>query len=125
MYEMKMLDKSIIDELHSVLGSDLQALFQQQIDQANLYIEDIRTHMAKGEMAVVSRHAHSLKSSAGQVGLIGVQSLAKDLENASQAAPQDGVPNPRAMEAFARLVREHDMAVKALLEYISHLSGRA
>lgn len=119
MPEETILNKAIVDELRDILGDGFRNIFQQQIDQGNAYIEEIRHLIAKGEMGQVARRAHSLKSSAGQVGLIGVQGLAKELEDAASASAVGGGISPRAMEAFARLVRAQEVAVKSLHEYVA------
>lgn len=63
--------------------------------------------VAAGDAAGVERSAHTMKSSAGNVGAVRLQEAAEQLESAASAGRID-----RAV--VTRLVREHEASVAAL-----------
>jgi len=61
-----------------------------------------RADLVRGDMAVVKRHAHGLKSNAGSVGAIRLQGLAAELEQCAKCAGGESALVP--LEAELRLV---------------------
>lgn len=74
------LNLEIIDDLLEVLGDSYLEIVEDQIDQANEYMGELREAVSAGAAAKIQRIAHALKSSVGQVGLQGIFRLAKAVE---------------------------------------------
>ena len=75
-----------------------------------------RLGLQEGDLEAMAREAHSLKSSAGQIGAKVVQEAASTLERLARAQEREVIPERlRALEeAFARLVPILEQHRKAL-----------
>ncbi len=74
------LNTEIIDDLKDVLGDGFLNLVDVQLEQAEEYLATIQLHIENDNIEQVQSTAHSLKSSAGQVGLLGIYELSRQLE---------------------------------------------
>lgn len=118
------LNEEIIDDLMAILGDGYLSIFQDQIDQATSYIDEISNHLEVGETLKASKRAHALKSSTGQVGLQSIHYLAKDLEYTCSADSEKGEISQHAKDVFAKLRAEYDACVKCLYGYIANKGGQ-
>lgn len=123
-FHYSVLNEEIIDDLAAILGDNYVTIFEEQILQANAYIDEIKNFFAVGNVAKIPKRAHALKSSAGQVGLQSIHFLAKDLEFACAADAEKGEISQHSKDIFARLIREYDGAVKCLYGYIANKKVR-
>lgn len=117
------LNEEIIDDLRNILGKSYLSIFNEQIMQAHSYIADIKNLMQKNELYLLSRKAHALKSSCGQVGLHSIHLLAKELEYTSSSDAEKGEASPRIAAIYAQIVQEYPVAVECLYAYIGVKNG--
>lgn len=117
------LNVEIIDDLQDILGDGYDAMVQEQINQAKLYLSEIGAHASSGDAKEMSGKAHSLKGSTGQVGLQGIHHLAAELERSANA---DGVVlSANSKQICDTLQKEFPAAVKALQAYITQRAAKA
>ncbi len=104
------LDPTVFDSLSRALppGSMLELADEYATSSAAL-ITKLRKGLADGDDAAVARAAHSLRSSAGQLGLATVAECAREIEQLAQAGRRE-----IAARTFARLSFEHGRALSAL-----------
>lgn len=89
MSERPVLDPEVIESLKLLGGEDDPALFR---DLVEIFIKETPPLIAKLEQALASgdahaleRAAHSLKSSSGNLGALGLSSIFRDVEMAGRA----------------------------------------
>ncbi len=79
--EMQTIDEEVIKSLREMLGGDVSTMLQVYVNTTNGLIKEMQEFLKKGNVKEVGRHAHSLKSSSGQVGAMKLSELAKELEH--------------------------------------------
>lgn len=116
----KELNTEIIDDLQAILGDGFLEIVDEQLEQAREYLSELIQLITEGNARHCSLKAHSLKSSAGQVGMQGIQFLAKDLEESCRVDMEsgEGISN-KSRKLFDNLVREFDTAAEELKQYTS------
>jgi HPt (histidine-containing phosphotransfer) domain-containing protein len=78
------LDQATLDNLKRLGGDDfLHELFDLFLEHSPVLAENINHGRTTADWDLVARAAHSLKSSAGNIGAFGLLSLASDLEQAA------------------------------------------
>lgn len=75
------LDFDIIDGLRSILGDDIYELFADFLEQAPQEIAQLHTVFGKNNFEELSRVAHSLKGSSGNLGIAALSDLCANLEH--------------------------------------------
>ncbi len=89
---MEPVDFSILNEFKELMGEDgpqeVQELVNLYLEDAPVQLQSMRTSQAAGDLEVLKRAAHSFKSSCGNIGALGLQSLCLELEQ--KAASGDG-----------------------------------
>lgn len=111
------LNHEIIDDLKAILGEGFDEIVEEQVEQAGIYLRDLKTLLTEGNVEMAMRRAHALKSSAGQIGLQGIFALAKELEFTCNADADKGEVSHHAQELFQTICDEFAGAVKALVTY--------
>jgi len=78
---LPILDKEIIDQLKAIGGADLVlSVFEDFVMESNELVEGAVTAYATGDIPTVKSNLHTLKGSAGTVGVSQVAEIAKDAE---------------------------------------------
>lgn len=115
----QVLNQEIIEDLRAILGDGYSEIVDDQVRQGNSYLQTIAAQLAAGNADAVRKTAHSLKSSAGQIGLQGIHDLARDLEKTSAADAQTGKEcSAEAKALHAALAGAFPVAVQALRDYL-------
>ena len=85
MAEGPVLDQTTIENLKRLGGDEfLHELIDLFLEHSPILLEAIIKGESKADWDQVSRAAHSLKSSAGNIGALGLQTVASDLEQAAE-----------------------------------------
>lgn len=106
------LDHAALDTIRSISdGSDelLQQVVALFLDSTPPLLAEIDAGLAHGEMDRLRVAAHTLKSSAANLGASGLQDIARHLE----AAARSGVLGPD-LPSFAALKEEYEATCRAL-----------
>jgi HPt (histidine-containing phosphotransfer) domain-containing protein len=90
------LDQAPLDELRSLdpdgSGGILAQIINVYLDDAPKLIAQIQSSLAAKDIASMTRHAHSLKSSSLSVGASRVGEIAKDIEASGRKNSTDEIP---------------------------------
>ena len=114
MEDLPLVDLSQIERLHEWGGPDLQKkMVDLFLTHAQERLDQIREGVTTGDAVKAETGAHTLKSSAGNVGAQRVQVLARDAEALAEAGSMGDV---EAM--LPTLQEEFDAACTALKEVI-------
>jgi HPt (histidine-containing phosphotransfer) domain-containing protein len=107
------LDQSVIATLKELGGAEEPGLFVELVD---LFLEDAQVHLqalekalATGDLKLLERTAHTLKSSSANVGALRFSRVCLDIELRSRAAQREGLP-----ELVARAGERYGEACQAL-----------
>ena len=104
------LDETVIRHHRRMLGAERARLIVETFHStAPTTVEAIRQAAAMGDAARVSDLAHSLKSAAGNIGLLRLKKTAQDLETAATAKGSEDWS-----ETVARIARDFDHSLAAL-----------
>jgi HPt (histidine-containing phosphotransfer) domain-containing protein len=114
------LNHEIIDDLYAILGDGYTEIVDEQVEQALKYLKELGELLQADNAKMVTRTAHALKSSAGQVGLEGIHALAKNLEIVSTADQEQGVCSDEAKMLHRTICTEFKAAVMALRDYVKN-----
>jgi HPt (histidine-containing phosphotransfer) domain-containing protein len=89
------------------MGEDFTELLEVFLSSSDELMRDLVEALAAGDAVAFHRHAHTLKSSSGQVGARRLAALARALEaDAKQAVPPDASARVAAIREEYR--RVHD-----------------
>jgi HPt (histidine-containing phosphotransfer) domain-containing protein len=112
-HETRVLDMNVIAELKQLGGEEEPGLFAELI---GLFLEDAQAHLEtlgdaleRADAGVLERAAHTLKSSCGNVGAVGLARTCFQLEQLGRSARLDG-----AEELLAAALREFEEVSLAL-----------
>ncbi|MDP8904830.1 MAG: Hpt domain-containing protein [Chloroflexota bacterium] len=89
---MSAIDRTVLDELRQSIGDDpefLRELVEAYIDDAPAQLASIRVGLAEGDVVLVNRAAHTLKSNSASVGAVGLAEMCRELEAVTQPAVMD------------------------------------
>ena len=116
MTETIVIDMKALERLHEWGGKRLVAqMIDLFLSQAPERLNGLREGLASGDLEVVERSAHSLKSTAANLGAVELGALAakaeaaageKDLESVRGLFPQIDAEFARARDALAVMERE-------------------
>jgi HPt (histidine-containing phosphotransfer) domain-containing protein len=107
-HEGDVLDRSVIASLKE-LGGDDDALLAELIglflDDSAVQVENLKRALAKGDTELLHRTAHTLKSSAANVGAVQMSKLCLEIERLGRAAQLDGVASlvDRTLDHYAQV----------------------
>jgi PAS domain S-box-containing protein len=79
------LDRARLDALRNAIGEDFVELITVFLDSAAEVLENLRKACRRGDRDGVHRQAHTLKSSAANVGATALSALARHLESEAKA----------------------------------------
>jgi len=74
------LDFEVIEGLRSILGSDINELFNDFLQQAPQEISQLQTLFQNNNLEALSHVAHSLKGSSGNLGVAALSNSCVNLE---------------------------------------------
>lgn len=112
------LNLEIIDDLKTILGDGFDEIIDEQLEQASIYLRELQQSLADDQPEAAMRCAHSLKSSAGQIGLQGIHALAKELEFTCSVDSERGESSLQAKELCRMIIDELPGAVQSLRNYL-------
>lgn len=102
------LDEAALDRLRRIGGPDLvRRMIELYLSNAEERIGMLTKGSAAGDASLVELAAHTIKSSAGNVGAVRLQHTADALETIAASGTSDE-------ELVARLVREYNESTAAL-----------
>jgi HPt (histidine-containing phosphotransfer) domain-containing protein len=94
-------------------GALAERLVKAYLETAGAVLERMRQAVSRTDLGALREGAHTLKSSAANVGAMRLAKLAARLEQAAREGHA-----PRACELFPTLAQEHDLACDALLNLL-------
>lgn len=107
------LDGVALDRLRRIGGADLvRRMIELYLEAGPGRVGSIRGSAASGNIDAVERAAHSMKSSAGNLGAIRLQHTAEALESAAAAGMID-------LELVERLAHEFEASAAALSDVLN------
>lgn len=74
------IDESVLDSLHDAIGDSLGQIVTLYIEDVPKTINEMRAALQAQDFTTIMRHAHSLKSSSANLGVMQLSSIATDLE---------------------------------------------
>ncbi len=90
------LDPVALQALRSLGGDDDPSLFVEVIelylDDARAHVANMRTALTAGDLRLLERSAHTLKSSSANVGALNFSKLCLELEQAARAERLQSAP---------------------------------
>ena len=113
MTDPEVVDRSALDRLREWGGDRLlEQMIRLFLENSPERLEQIRRGLEEGPLSVAERGAHSLKSSAANVGAREVSRIAQEMEDAASEGDGD-----RVHELQPFLVEAHGKACAALGEH--------
>jgi HPt (histidine-containing phosphotransfer) domain-containing protein len=107
------LDRDVVAGLKELGGTDEPGLFVELVDlfleDAQRHLHSLETALATGDVRLLERTAHTLKSSSANVGALRFSSACSDIERRSRAAQLEGMT-----DLVERAGRHYDEAREAL-----------
>ena len=107
---MHPVDQKIIDELREVMEDDFIEIIDLYLNNVPSQIKNIKDAAGKKEADVISRTAHNLKSSSGNIGAKTLFNLCKTLEDDGRVGEIEG-----CLEVIRKIEAEFEK-VKVFLE---------
>ena len=115
---MSGLKMAALDHLNEMIGNDraiMRELIEEYLSHTAETIEGIKTNLEAREDEVVTRLAHSLKSTSGQLGAVTLQGMFLKLEKMDK---NEAFTNMDTV--LGELTSEFDIVRKALINYLDH-----
>lgn len=107
---LPVLDRSIVNQLKQIGGKELVlSVFDDFVNESNELVGESLTAYAQQDIATVKSHLHTLKGSAGTVGVMQVAEIAREAENRlktddtstlAQALPELQLAYGRFLESY-------------------------
>ncbi|PWJ58413.1 PAS domain S-box-containing protein [Dyadobacter jejuensis] len=113
------LDKEIIDQLSNIGGKDLVlSVFEDFVAESGELVAESLTAYAAGDIATVKSHLHTLKGSAGTVGVSQVAEIARDAEWKLKSDDRSSLPQalPALEEAYKVFLSQYPDLLKKWLK---------
>jgi HPt (histidine-containing phosphotransfer) domain-containing protein len=93
----EVLDMRILNDLRELGGEDDPALITELIgiflSDAPLRLQEISRGLSRGDLAIVERAAHTLKSSSANIGAIGLSRLCREMEELARERKLEPIPS--------------------------------
>ncbi len=91
------LDPAALEALRALGGDDDPSLFTEVVelylDDARVHVTNLRAALTSGDVRLLERAAHTLKSSSANVGALGFSKLCFELEQAARAERLQSTPS--------------------------------
>jgi HPt (histidine-containing phosphotransfer) domain-containing protein len=102
------LDRDVVGELQSVMGSDFQTLVESFFRDSEQRLTWLREAIEQGEADEVRQTAHSFKGSSGNLGATALSSLCLELEQVGRSGQLDPASDllERIREAYSEVRRQ-------------------
>ena len=117
--KLPILDKEIIDQLNGIGGADLVlSVFEDFVTESNELVDGAITAYAAGDIATVKSNLHTLKGSAGTVGVSQVAEIARDAEwrlKSDDTSTLD-VALPELKRTYERFLQNYEELLKGWLK---------
>jgi HPt (histidine-containing phosphotransfer) domain-containing protein len=91
----EVLDPAALENLRIMVGGDdafLLELVDTFLDDAPGLLADMRRALEEGDIVLLRRSAHSLKSNSAEFGATDLHGLCRELEDMAKAGALDGTP---------------------------------
>jgi PAS domain S-box-containing protein len=109
------IDMTVLNQFQTIVGDKLDDFIQELV---TIFLAETPTHLSTmqqalqhGDMLLLKREAHTLKSSSAQLGARNMSALCKELEAMAQAEEYEG-----AAHLVAQIVTEYERVSAALHE---------
>lgn len=106
-----LLDTTNLDEMLAMLGDEFRDIVRQYVDQLEDEVAQLAALCAQRDWEALTRMAHTLKGSSGNMGAVVLAAAAARLERAAQARDDVGVE--AAMLELPDLARRTVAALRA------------
>ncbi|WP_159466630.1 PAS domain S-box protein [Dyadobacter sp. 3J3] len=116
---LPILDKEIIDQLKGIGGADLVlSVFEDFVMESDELVEGAVTAFATGDIPTVKSNLHTLKGSAGTVGVSQVAEIAKDAEWRLKTDDTSTLAEalPQLQKAYRRFLDNYEALLKDWLK---------
>jgi HPt (histidine-containing phosphotransfer) domain-containing protein len=114
--ENSVIDMSVIADLRELGGADDPGLLSELIDlflnDAPARLRDVENGLASGEIKLVERAAHTLKSSSANIGALNLSAICKRIEELARNQEKDAI-KPLLADT-TRSYSEAESALRAL-----------
>ncbi len=77
-----LVDTRVLAELRALLGDDVDDLIDTYLAYAPTLLAKMTTSCSSGDTTQLARHAHALKGSAGNLGVLALSGMCAELEQA-------------------------------------------
>ena len=117
--KLPILDKEIIDQLNGIGGADLVlSVFEDFVTESNELVAEAIEAYAKGDIKTVKSNLHTLKGSAGTVGVSQVAEIARDAEwrLKSDDTSTLSVALPELKKVYERFLENYEGLLKGWLK---------
>ena len=113
------IDVLVLDELEHSIGDDrefLRELVETYVDDAPVQLATMRSGMTTGDVAMVNRAAHTLKSNSASVGAMTLSDMSRELEALTQPDVMDsaGLREPEILRRVDAIAAELERAMGEL-----------
>jgi PAS domain S-box-containing protein len=115
---LPILDREIIDQLNGIGGTDLVlSVFEDFVNESNELVAEAVTAYAAGDIKTVKSNLHTLKGSAGTVGVSQVAEIARDAEWRLKSDDTSTLSEalPALEKAYQRFLDNYEDLLKAWL----------
>ncbi len=89
-YDLDAMDMNMLNEARSVLKKRWPEMVENYLQDAAMYINNIKDGFSNDEKQVIAANAHPLKSSSNCMGLISLGEIAKKMEHNTKDAMENG-----------------------------------
>lgn len=76
-----LFDMRVINDLRDMLGGDVADIYQEYLNNSRKMLVEMEQAAVQQDVETLTRLAHTLKGSSGNLGVALLYELAKDLEN--------------------------------------------
>lgn len=108
---LPILDREIIDQLNGIGGKDLVlSVFEDFVMESNELVAEVVSAFDQGDIKVVKSNLHTLKGSAGTVGVSQVAEIARDAEWRLKSDDTSTLAEaiPELYRAYARFLKNYE-----------------
>ncbi len=89
-YDTDAMDMEMLEEARSILKKRWPEMVEGYLEDAHMYIENIKKGFADGDKQAVASSAHPLKSSSNGMGITSIGEIAQTMEYETKDAIENG-----------------------------------